>query len=111
AVCDGNPFQYIPTSTTAGATFNWSRAEVAGISNTTASGTDDPNETLFNITTAPVNVTYVYTLSANGCSNPTGYNVVVTVEPSPSVIASDTVVSNSTGVCGALITLGSNVTT
>ncbi|MFL5745296.1 MAG: PKD-like domain-containing protein, partial [Niastella sp.] len=111
AICDANPFQYIPTSPTAGTTFNWSRAAVTGIDNVAASGTDDPNETLFNTTIAPVNVTYVYTLSANGCTNPAGYNVVATVNPSPVAIATDTVVGNSAGVCGALITLGGNVTT
>ncbi|MET3886003.1 HYR domain-containing protein [Niastella sp. OAS944] len=111
AVCDGNPFQYIPTSATPGATFNWSRAAVAGISNAPESGTDDPNETLFNLTPDPINVTYVYSLSANGCVNPTTYNVVVTIEPSPTAVATDTVVSNTAGVCGASITLGNNVTT
>ncbi|HEY1202109.1 MAG TPA: PKD-like domain-containing protein, partial [Niastella sp.] len=111
AVCDGNPFQYIPTSATPGATFNWSRATVAGISNAPATGTDDPNETLFNLTADPINVTYVYSLSANGCANPTTYNVVVSIEPSATVSALDTVVSNTAGVCGASITLGNNVTT
>jgi hypothetical protein len=111
AVCDGNPFQYIPTSATPGAIFNWSRAVVAGISNSAATGTDDPNETLFNTTSDPVNVTYQYTLLANSCANPTAYNVVVAIEPSPSVVATDTVVSNTAGVCGASITLGNNVIT
>jgi hypothetical protein len=111
AVCDGNPFQYIPASGTPGTTFSWSRAAVAGISNPAASGTDDPNETLYNLTTLPVNVTYVYTLSANGCANPVTYNVVVTVNASPSAIATDIAVNNTPGVCGATITLGSNVTT
>jgi hypothetical protein len=37
------------------------------------------NETLTNTTSAPVNVTYVYTLTANGCVNT--QNVVVTVNP------------------------------
>ena len=79
--CSSNLFDYTPTSNTIGATFNWSRATVAGISNGAASGADDPNETLVNTTTNPVAVVYVYTLSINGCTNT--QNVTVTVNPLP----------------------------
>ena len=81
AICNNMVFNYTPSSATTGTTFNWSRAAVAGISNVAASGTDNPNETLINTTTAPVSVTYAYTLSANGCSNT--QNVVVVVNPTP----------------------------
>ena len=64
-------------------TFSWTRAAVAGISNSAASGTGNPNETLINTTTAPVSVTYVYSVSANGCTGSTTYNVVVLVNPAP----------------------------
>jgi gliding motility-associated-like protein len=83
AICNNTAFSYVPTSSTTGATFAWSRAAVAGISNGAATGTGNPNETLVNTTAASVNVTYVYTLTANGCTNPTTYNVVVTVRPNP----------------------------
>ena len=83
AVCSGTLFSYNPTSNTPGTTFAWSRAVVAGISNPAASGTDNPNETLINTTNLTVNVTYVYTLTANGCTNT--QNVVVGVKPSPTV--------------------------
>ena len=66
-------------------TFAWSRAAVPGISNPAASGTGNPHETLINTTVNPVNVTYVYTLSANGCTNPSPYNVVVKVNPTPTL--------------------------
>ena len=75
----GVAFSYTATSTTGGTTFAWSRAAVTGISNTATSGTGNINETLINTTTSPVNVTYVYTLTANGCVN--NQNVVVTVNP------------------------------
>ncbi len=81
AICSNTSFSYAPASATAGTTFNWSRALVAGISNAAASGTDNPNETLVNTTANAINVTYVYTLAANGCSNV--QNVVVSVKPSP----------------------------
>ena len=48
---------------------------VAGISNPASSGSGNPNEVLVNTTTAPVNVVYVYTVTANGCTNPAIYSV------------------------------------
>ena len=75
----GTLFAYTATSNVTGTTFSWTRAVVAGISNAAASGTGNISETLVNTTTASVNVTYVYTLTANGCVNT--QNVVVTVNP------------------------------
>ena len=88
-VCSGRSFKYTPLSATASVAYAWSRATVAGISNTTASGTGAINETLVNTTQAPINVTYVYTLTANGCTNT--QNLVVTVNPTPAklVITAD----------------------
>jgi phosphodiesterase/alkaline phosphatase D-like protein len=82
AICSGSVFSYIPTSTTSGATFAWTRAVVAGISNAAGAGTGNPNETLTNTATSSINVTYVYTVAANGCTNSTSYSVVVVVNPS-----------------------------
>ena len=81
-VCSNSAFSYTPTSLTPGTTFNWTRAAVAGI--TTAgpgSGTNNPNETLVNITSTPIPVTYTFTLEANGCSNI--QDVVVNIKPEP----------------------------
>ena len=47
------------------------------------SGSGDPAETLTNTTAAPITVRYVYTLTANGCTNPSTYNVDVVVNPNP----------------------------
>ena len=98
-ICSNNLFSYIPTSSTAGATFNWNRAAIAGISNTAASGVDNPNETLINTTTSPINVQYSYALSANGCVNSQSVNVIVTPVPvltstlAPADICSNTLFS------------------
>ena len=97
AIFSGTVFTYTPTSSSVGATFSWTRAAVTGISNASASGAGNPNETLTNTTAAPINVTYVYTVTANGCSNPTTYNVVVTVVPDvvwPGDANSDSLVNN-----------------
>ena len=82
AICSNTAFSYAPASATAGTTFNWTRANVAGITPAgPTSGTDNPNETLVNTTANPIVVTYAYTLAANGCNNV--QNVTVTVKPTP----------------------------
>ena len=93
-VCSNVAFTYMPTSTTLGTTFNWTRAVVAGISNPANSGTGNPDEYLLNTTNSPIAVTYVYTLSSNGCSNI--QNVVVIVTPTPHLTST----SSPTPICG-----------
>ncbi len=95
AICSGAVFSYTPTSAVQGTTFTWTRAAVSGISNIAANGSGNPNEALVNTTNLPVNVTYVYTLNANGCINPQTFNVVVSVRPFP-VLISDT---NPPAIC------------
>ena len=86
AICSGSAFSYTPASGTSGTSFGWTRATVAGITPVgPTSGAGDPNETLTNTTAAPVTVRYVYTLAANGCTNPTTFNVDVVVNPMPSL--------------------------
>ena len=80
-VCNSTLFSYTPTSATAGTTFSWTRDTMANILNATAAGTNDPMETLVNVAPYPVNVAYVYTLTANGCSHTE--TVQMTVNPTP----------------------------
>jgi gliding motility-associated-like protein len=82
-VCSGTPLNYgITFSNSAGVSFTWSRAAVAGISNTAISGqaSGTIGESLFNTTSAPVDVTYVITYQTGSCS-PSTFNLVVTVSP------------------------------
>lgn len=92
-ICSATSFAYTPTSNTSGATFAWSRAFVPGITQATASGTGNINETLTNTTNASINVTYVFTITANGCTNT--QNVVVGVSPQPTLSSTTT----PTGIC------------
>lgn len=78
-ICSGATFGYTATSATSGATFAWSRAAIAGISEALSSGTGNVSETLTNTTASAINVTYVYVTTANSCSNTE--NVVVSVKP------------------------------
>ena len=94
ASISGTAFAYTPASNTGGTTFTWSRAAVTGISNSAASGAGAINETLVNTLNNSVNVTYVITLSANGCTNT--QNVVVSVSSAMVV----TGVSPANGVAG-----------
>ncbi len=98
AICSNGAFSYSPTSSTAGASFTWTRAAVAGISNPaiTTPQTSNPNEVLVNTTANPINVVYRYTVTANGCSN--SQDVTVTVNPTPQLSSSltpDAICSNS----------------
>ncbi len=67
AINGGNEFAYTPTSSLPSTQFNWIRAAVTGISNPAASGVNNIREILFNPTTNPITVTYVYFLSSGGC--------------------------------------------
>ncbi|HWZ15670.1 MAG TPA: PKD-like domain-containing protein, partial [Mucilaginibacter sp.] len=84
AICNNNPQNYIIASNVAGATFTWSRASVAGISNLPVSGQTGSTitETLVNNTNAPIVVKYVITATAYGCTGP-AFNYSVTVNPTP----------------------------
>ncbi len=86
AVCSGSNFNYTPTSATIGATYAWNRATIAGITQTGTSGNGNISEPLVNTTSASVNVTYSYSISANNCSNT--QNVVVAVNPLPTATLS-----------------------
>ncbi|MDO6389867.1 T9SS type A sorting domain-containing protein [Pontibacter sp. BT731] len=83
-VCSGSAFSYTPTSATTGATYTWTRAAVNGISNAavTTPSSGSISETLVNTTANPIDVTYVYTTTANVCAGPT-QELVVTVNPRP----------------------------
>lgn len=82
AICSGTTFGYTATSATAGATFSWSRAAVAGITEAATAGTLPISEELNNTTTAAIPVVYSYITTAAGCSN-SGQNVTVSVKPLP----------------------------
>jgi glycine rich protein/type IX secretion system substrate protein/Big-like domain-containing protein/PKD domain-containing protein len=89
AICNGIVFKYDPTfNTGAGTTFSWSRATVAGITETASSGIDSIMETLHNTSTDPVVVTYVDTLTAYGCVNIE--KVLETVNPTPKLSSTAT---------------------
>lgn len=82
AVCSNAVFTYNPASNTPGTSFGWTRAVVTGISNSAASGINSPNETLINITSQPVTVSYTYSLNTpNSCLNTQTVSVVVNPLP------------------------------
>lgn len=84
AVCSGTTFSYSPSSSVVSTTYTWTRVAVPGISQGAASGSGSVNESLTNTTALPVQVTYSYSLTAAGCSNP-GQQVIVSVNPRPSL--------------------------
>ena len=88
-VCSNTVFSYSPASATSGTTFSWSRADIADITPAGTIGTDDISETLVNISSATIPVTYQYTLVANTCSNI--QNVIVNIKPEPVITSAQNV--------------------
>lgn len=90
AICNKETFNYLPTSATPGAAYDWSRGFVLGIDALAGNGSDNPNEQLINTTNFKVTVTYVYTVTANNCKT-TDDTVRVIVRPTPVLFSEDTV--------------------
>jgi len=88
STCSGEAQNYNITASVSGTTYNWSRAAVIGISNISVSNqTNNPiTEILTNTTQAPVNVIYLITPTANGC---TGNTFVYTVTVYPVYISNN----------------------
>ncbi|WP_157960773.1 PKD domain-containing protein [Nubsella zeaxanthinifaciens] len=89
-LCSGKTFSYLPASSTTGVMFKWERPAVAGISNPAASGSGIDaaggiSESLINTTIDPIEVTYIYEMSINGCSN--GVKIPISVIVNPQVTA------------------------
>jgi len=82
-LCDSALFDYTPLSATTGAVFAWDRPFVLGIALDSASGTGNPDERLYNTSNSNLDVTYIYSITANGCSNTE--RVVVEVHPTPTL--------------------------
>jgi len=99
-ICSGNNLNYSISSNVTGTKFSWSRATVAGISNSAVDNqsSDTINETLINTGNAVATVTYLITPVANGCTG-TPFNLVVSVYPIPVVTSVDNVtICNGTSV-------------
>jgi gliding motility-associated-like protein len=91
AICSGVAQAYTITSAVAGTTFSWDRPAVTGISNAAVTGNSaNPiTETLVNTTSAPINVIYSITPSANGCSGAV-FTYTVTVNPTATISSAAT---------------------
>ncbi len=104
SVCDSVPFSYIAKSSARGINFRWERPFVIGISNpaTIKENTNLINETLDNVTSQPVVVKYIFTLSASQ-SCKIEESVMVTVNPTPVINP-----VNDTTFCNGSIVKGIN---
>lgn len=76
-VCSETFFNYTPVSKTRDVSFKWTRSYVVGIKEPLTEGENSISEKLTNTTFNIVRVPYVFTLSANGCTNQqTVYEIV-----------------------------------
>jgi gliding motility-associated-like protein len=110
-ICNGAPVNYTITSTTLATTYIWNRATVTGISEAGVTDkTANPiNEVLTNTTNAPIVVRYTITPTGPASTSCPGtpFNLMVTVNPTPNVIASPT----SELICsGSTTNIGLNTT-
>jgi gliding motility-associated-like protein len=77
SICSENLFNYTPVSSTRDVSFSWSRSYVVGITESLTQGFNSISEKLTNTTFNTVQVPYVFTMTANGCTNQqTVYEVV-----------------------------------
>ncbi|MCP2042022.1 PKD-like domain-containing protein [Pontibacter sp. HSC-36F09] len=84
-ICTNTLFQFNPIGSVEGASFTWTRASVEGISNAAVTnGGGSINETLINITNAPIDVIYIYRTIGNDCIGEP-QNLVVRVNPIPAI--------------------------
>ena len=102
-ICSDQAQNYTITSAVSGTTYTWSRALVAGISNTAVNGQSGNaiTETLINTTNAPLTVGYEIVPAANGCTG-TLFHYAVTVNPRP---ATPLIESNSPVCTGTALNL------
>lgn len=113
AICDGVLFNYLATSATNGTNFSWSRDSIAGIANAPAAGDDSLiQETIDNITFAPVTVQYDFTLTYTNvvtCENHAWLNVKV--NPSPPLPSFTSLAPDSipVTVCGGAANINFNI--
>jgi len=106
SICSGATLNYSATSGTINVLFDWERSYVAGINEALSKGAGNISEILTNKTSNVLLVPYIYTLSANGCSN--SETIFATVNPvlvSPDISA--TICSSSEAIVTS-ITLPQN---
>ncbi len=104
-ICSGNALNYTITADMPSATFLWSRAQVAGISNAAVTNQTSGTitETLINTTPQFINVVYIITPINGNCPGPS-FNYVVTVYPTPVVTSPATYTVCDYNVLNYLIT-------
>jgi len=96
AICDSSFFNYVPTSATPAATFQWVRPAITGILPVTNFGTGAIHEALYNTTPSAITVTYFFRLSAGSCTNSGVQGVTVTVDTCISLSAGNISISPET---------------
>ncbi|MCX6263126.1 MAG: hypothetical protein NTZ47_01105, partial [Bacteroidetes bacterium] len=107
--CNNLIFSYTAISSVAGTSYAWTQNSVPDINAGVAANgnTASINLLLSNSNIIPVQTQFYYTLTANGCTNPTVFTVTVTVNPTPTV---DIPNPPSQTVCNGLTTVAISFT-
>ena len=101
-ICSELSMHYVPESATAGTNYIWRAAAVNHVSPTGIDGVDSILAMMINDTLVAIPVNFVYTLTANGCSNTETVSVVINPAPhapaisihAPSDVCSNTLYQN-----------------
>ena len=98
ALCSNSVFSYIATSSTPSANFTWSMPAITGVTSSGAlTGTGNISQTLVNNTSAPIPVSYYYSVGINGCANSNVFTGTFNVNPLPILTSSLTPTAICTG--------------
>ncbi len=113
SICSGSPVSVTVNSLTANALITLTNVSYNGAIGTLSNGTTfSPGfkitEALQNSTNAPITVSYIFQVSANGCSNPTTQTTNVIVDPIPNASANNNLICSGTST-GITITNPNNV--
>ncbi|TAH27128.1 MAG: hypothetical protein EAZ07_02530 [Cytophagales bacterium] len=84
-ICSGGTTNISLSSNVSGATFTWTSAAVVGISGNSNSNGALIAQTLTNSTSNPIDVNYSVTATANNCPTSPPTNIIVTVNPIPTL--------------------------
>ncbi len=84
-ICSGGTAAFTPVETVAGTTFNWTASVTSGAATGfSPAGTGSISDVITNSGIIDAEITYVYTVTANGCPGPT-FSYVATVSPVPDI--------------------------
>ncbi|MDO9257465.1 MAG: PKD domain-containing protein [Bacteroidales bacterium] len=108
SLCSGSTFNLALSSSVWGSTFSWTANSISGVTGYSSGNGSTINQLISNSTSAPANVVYTITPSANGCTG-TPSDYTLTINPIPDVNLSLSTQSICSGTATTQVDLSSAV--